>query len=113
MLDSNGTEWVSSYVVKKNQIVTANCTPGAMKVRPVGVNSQYPPVLSSGNPGGFSIVIDMGDEGILNATVASDAFVYNIGDSYSRWTGGISGSVDDGPLITGGSALFEEFKLKA
>ena len=41
ILDSNGTEYISSYAAKDGRIVAAQCS--GIKVRPIGANSTYPP----------------------------------------------------------------------
>lgn len=108
MLAKDGQEYVSSYAARDGKIITASCS--GIKVRPTGHNSQYPPVVTSGNPQGFHIDLDLGSEGILSVDVESnvviaDAFLY------TRWTGNMKGGVPGGPTYTG-TALYEEFKFQ-
>jgi hypothetical protein len=61
-------------------------------VRPTGSNSQLPPVITSGNPQGFHIDLDLGSEGILEVDIESnvalaDAIVY------LRWAANMTGGV--------------------
>jgi hypothetical protein len=90
------------------QIITASCS--GIKVRPTGHNSQYPPVVTSGNPQGFHIDLDLGSEGMLEVDietniVLADAFLY------SRWSGNMTGGIQGGLKYTG-VALYEEFKFE-
>ncbi|KAH8706049.1 hypothetical protein BGW36DRAFT_272493, partial [Talaromyces proteolyticus] len=50
---ADGTEYVSGYAVQNGQVVSSTCS--GVKVRPIGVNSEYPPQPSIGSPGGFNI----------------------------------------------------------
>ncbi|KFY46509.1 hypothetical protein V495_02405 [Pseudogymnoascus sp. VKM F-4514 (FW-929)] len=82
VLGKDGTEYFSSYAAKDGKIIVAACGPGTIKVRPTGKNSQYPPKITSGNPEGLHIDLDLGAEGILRVdvkadTVLADAFLYN------------------------------------
>lgn len=79
-------------------------------MRPTGENSQYPPVITSGDPQGFHIVLDLGSEGILEVNVTNDV---TIADAilYTRWSGTMSGGVKGGIVYTG-VALYEEFKFQ-
>ncbi|KAJ7930558.1 hypothetical protein B0H13DRAFT_1702697 [Mycena leptocephala] len=62
-LDRTGTEFVSAYASKDNGIVAASCSLGSITVRPTGQNSTYPPVISTGNPSGYHISLDIGADG--------------------------------------------------
>jgi hypothetical protein len=76
----------------------------------MGKNSQYPPVIASGNTQGFHIDLDLGSEGILEVNVTSNV---TLADAilYTRWSGTMSGGVKGGIVYTG-VALYEEFKFK-
>lgn len=108
MLALNGSEYISGYAAVNGSIVTASCS--GIKVRPTGANSQYPPVITSGNPQGFHIDLDLGSEGVLEVNVTSDV---TIADAilYTRWSGTLSGGVKGGPVYKG-VALYEEFKFR-
>lgn len=110
VLGKDGTEYFSSYAAKDGVIVATKCGPGSIKVRPTGHNSQYPPKITSGNPEGLHIDLDLGAEGMLRVdvtahTVLADAFLYY------RASGLLAGGVDGGPKYTGVS-VYEEFKLQ-
>jgi hypothetical protein len=80
-----------------------------IQVRPIGANSTYPPTLSSGDPAGFSIVVDLGHDGTLEVEV-SDQTTLISSPSYSRWTGQLKGRIRGSEVLTG-VALYEEFAL--
>ena len=110
VLGKDGTEYFSSYAAKDGKIIASRCGDGSIKVRPTGKNSQYPPKITSGNPEGLHIDLDLGDEGMLRVdvkanVVLADAFLY------SRFSGMLSGGVDGGPQYTGVS-VYEEFKFQ-
>ncbi|KFZ18025.1 hypothetical protein V501_01412 [Pseudogymnoascus sp. VKM F-4519 (FW-2642)] len=110
VLGKDGTEYFSSYAAKDGVIVATQCGPGSIKVRPTGKNSQYPPKITSGNPEGLHIDLDLGAEGMLRVNVTAhsvlaDAFLYY------RASGLLVGGVDGGPVYTGVS-VYEEFKLQ-
>jgi hypothetical protein len=107
VLGNDGQEYVSSYAARDGQIITASCS--GIQVRPTGSNSQNPPVITSGNPQGFHIDLDLGSERILEVDIESnvalaDAIVY------SRWAGNMTGGVWGRPTYTG-AALYEELKF--
>jgi hypothetical protein len=108
VLANNGSEYVSSYAAANGSIITSSCS--GIKVRPTGLNSQYPPVITSGNPQGFHIDLDLGSEGILEIDVTTQVTVADV-LLYTRWTGTMSGGVKGGPLYKG-VALYEEFKFQ-
>jgi hypothetical protein len=99
---------VSSYAAINGNIITASCT--GIKVRPTGENSQYPPVITSGNPQGFHIELDLGSDGILEVNVTTNVV---LADAllYTRWSGTMVGGVKGGSVYTG-VALYEEFKFQ-
>src|SRR5262249_2338945 len=111
ILHPNGSEYVSAYAAKNGQIIAASCAPGAVTVRPIGNNAQYPPVITSGNPSGFHIEMDLGEEGRLEADVWSTLVIADV-ILYTRWIGTITGGVLGGTNYTG-MALYEKFKLSA
>jgi hypothetical protein len=109
-LGVDGKEYVSSYVSKHDKIVVSSCDAGSIKVRPNGVNSEYPPKVSTGNPGGFTIEIDLGKEGVMNVDVKVAAVALQGLTLYTEWVGTMTGNVDDGKQMIG-VASFEAFKL--
>jgi len=108
ILDSNGTEYVSSYAAKDGRIVAAQCS--GIKVRPIGANSTYPPTQSSGNPGGFHIDLELGDEGVLGVNVTNSLLTYRIDELYARWVGSVIGGID-GASNWKGVSMQEEFRV--
>jgi len=76
------------------------------------VNSEYPPKISTGNPGGFTIEIDLGREGTMNVEVTAGVVALQGLTLYTEWVGTMTGSVNGGKQMTG-VASFEAFKLTA
>jgi len=110
-LAPNGTEYISSYASRNGIIVAASCESGSISVRPSGVNSTYPPTIYSGSPGGFSIQLDLGDEGSMGVNVTGETITVEVGNEYTRWLGGMEGSINGGEVLTG-IALYEEFRTQ-
>lgn len=110
-LGLDGTEYVSAYAAKNDQILTASCQEGSVIVRPSGVNDKYPPEVTTGNPGGFTIEMDLGTAGILSVNVTVKSILTEAETFYTRFAGSMVGSLNGGELIEGGVALFEQFKL--
>ncbi|KAJ7686123.1 hypothetical protein B0H17DRAFT_1013780 [Mycena rosella] len=114
-LDLTGTEFVSAYASKDDKIVAASCTLGSIKVRPTGQNATYPPGISTGNPSGYHIDLDLGAHGKLEVDVSVLAATIPLNPTYARSVGNMSGSLVPlkGRATTGltGTALFEQFKL--
>ncbi|KAJ7255135.1 hypothetical protein B0H12DRAFT_1114271 [Mycena haematopus] len=114
-LDRTGTEAVSAYVAKDNQILAASCVLGSITVRPAGQNTTYPPVISTGNPSGYHIEADLGAEGTLVVEVGVLSDLIGVNPEYARFVGNMAGEVvsTEGEATTGlvGMALFEQFKL--
>ncbi len=110
-LDLAGQESASAYAAKDGKLLTASCAANAVVVRPAGANYEYPPSDADGSPDGFSVVMDLGPEGILRANVTVESVLAQGGNFYQRFAGSVVGSIDGGEPITGGVALFEEVKL--
>lgn len=68
-------------------------------------------MVTSGNPDGFHIDLDLGSAngGVLSVDVKSTLAITDAG-LYTRWIGSMSGGVSGGPAYTG-VALYEEFKF--
>jgi hypothetical protein len=105
IIGADGNEYVSGYASLDGEVIASSCS--GIKVRPTGVNSQYPPVIGSGSPGGFYIELDIADGNVLEVNVTTALVVVDAG-SYSRFTGSLSGGVK-GSTIYQGVALYEEF----
>ncbi|KAK7055843.1 hypothetical protein R3P38DRAFT_1369637 [Favolaschia claudopus] len=120
MLDLNGVEHVSAYLAKDNQIVTASCASQSISVRPTGANnaSFYPPVLSTPNPTGYHISLDLGNKTRMEVDVNVLVNLNEFNPAYARVVGNMSARVVVPPGARGktqadlqGMALFEQFKL--
>jgi hypothetical protein len=83
---------------------------GSIKVRPSGVNSEYPPHITSGNPGGFTVDLSLGAGSTLKVNATAVSIVLEGAPFYTRWIGSMAGSINGGASLTG-IALFEEFKM--
>lgn len=108
VLGKDGQEYISSYAARDGVIITASCS--GTRVCPTGQNSQYPPVITSGNPEGLQIELDLGSEGILEINVTTNVALADI-TLYARFAGNMTGGVQGGPIYTG-VALYEEFKFQ-
>lgn len=82
-------------------------------MRPTGRNDDYPPKISSGNPGGFTGILNLGIDGVLNFNVSADNIIGETGSVYTRWVGNMGGNLNEDGDIMDGVALFEEFRLTA
>jgi len=107
VIAGDGAEYVSSYASLNGSVVASSCS--GIKVRPQGANSQYPPVVTSGNPQGFYIELDLGDEEVLEVNVTGTLIITDA-DLYTRWIGTLSGGIQ-GSSTYHGVALYEEFKF--
>ncbi|TVY39700.1 Tyrosinase family protein [Lachnellula occidentalis] len=107
----DGREWVSAYASENGEIVFSSCEASSLSVRPSGGDDQYPPSVTGGDPTGFTIWMDLGDAGALDVNVMIEAVAADGGPGYKRWTGSMEGRVCCGPLMKGGVAVLEQFKL--
>lgn len=107
MIDAAGVEKVGGYALLNGEVVGSTCTNG-LQVRPVG--TPYPPTLLAPNPTQLTINTTLNDGSILNATVTEIAVQIDV-RLYTRWIGSIEGTV--GGVTMSGSALWEQFKIKA
>jgi hypothetical protein len=108
-IDTDRKEYVSAYVSKDDKIIASSCTATALKVQPVG--SPYPPSINSSDPSGYTINMDLGDEGVLSANLNTTTIILDGGMTYKRWAGILSGSMNGGEVREGGVSLYEQFKL--
>ncbi|KAJ7748645.1 hypothetical protein B0H16DRAFT_1663509 [Mycena metata] len=113
VLGRTGVETFSAYAAKDQKILAASCAPESIKARPIGQNSTYPPVLSTGNPSGYHVELDLGVDGKLELDLTVLAPTIALNPEYARFVGNMSGSItgerNTERLI--GMALFEQFKL--
>ncbi|KAL5342498.1 hypothetical protein BJX70DRAFT_355952 [Aspergillus crustosus] len=105
-LSPDGTNVVSAYVSRRDEILLAQCA--GITVRPYGANSTYPPTTSTGSPTGFTLEIEI-PEGKLQLT-AETVYVTVDFEVYRRFTGRLGGRLN-GVELGGGVALWEQFTL--
>ncbi|KAJ6570568.1 hypothetical protein DFH09DRAFT_1362677 [Mycena vulgaris] len=119
-LARDGTEYVSAYAAEYGKIIAASCESTSIRVRPTGQNSTYPPVLSTGNPSGYHISLDLVRMGTLHLDVVVTGLLVDNGFSeYTRFVGNITGvlvpvggnKAEDEEKVLEGKALFEQFKM--
>lgn len=108
-IDDNFVNTVSAYAAKDGKIVTASCEQGSIEVRPV--DGPYPSIGDRKFPSGYTINMDLGKEGYLNATVTKKKKTILDPPIYERWSGTIKGSIKGGPEMTG-VGLWEEVNLQ-
>jgi hypothetical protein len=105
---------MSAYAAKYGKIIAASCKSSSLRVRPTGQNATYPPVLRSGNPSGYHVMLDIGRAGTLEIDVSVTGTVVDIGE-YTRFVGTLSGKLvqkgGNAKKALKGKALFEQFKL--
>ncbi|KAK9319353.1 hypothetical protein V1517DRAFT_51832 [Lipomyces orientalis] len=106
-ISRDGQEYYSAYLTKNGVPVSLG---SSMTVRPYGPNEtqyQYPPSASSTNPTGFIININAGFAGKFEFTASNDNVVQAI-DTYTRWTGQVTGGPVGGEEYYGpGVGLWE------
>lgn len=116
----DGAEYHSAYAAQHGKIVAASCAPTSIKVRPTGENSTYPPVLSTGNPSGYHITLDLPGAGALEMDVTVTGIaVDNVLSEYTRALGTITGRVvavgghgnGHAETVLEGKVLLEQFKM--
>ncbi|KAL2784732.1 hypothetical protein BJX66DRAFT_329778 [Aspergillus keveii] len=108
LLTPDGTNTVAAYVARNGEILVAQCA--GLTVRPYGANSTYPPLISTGNPTGFTVTIDLPEERV--ELTATGTYVTAGGwenAPYTRWSGTLEGRIGGEDLA--GKAIFEEFKF--
>ncbi|KAL4748435.1 hypothetical protein BDW72DRAFT_214816 [Aspergillus terricola var. indicus] len=101
-LTPSGDETVSAYVSRNSAILAASCEPGAIKVRPYGDNSTYPPTTSTDPATGYRVSARL-PEGEL---VVHAQYIYLVladGRYYQRFTGNMTETLngEDLPVGTG------------
>lgn len=67
--------------------------------------------MFNGIPAGFGIEIELPNSGSMTLNVTASAVVVQAETVYTRFLGSITGSVNGGTVMTGGVALFEQFKM--
>ena len=107
-ISSNGREYVSGYVANDKEILEGSCSAGALKVRPYGANSDFPPHAFSGAPTGFTLDFDLGPKGKVAANITSGLALIDVGP-YERYIGEVTGVIGSEELT--GKGLWEQFKL--
>jgi len=111
---SDGKTYLSAYFAEDGKILVAKC--GGIKVRPIGANSTYPPVITTGPPSGFHIELDT-PKGLFTFNVTNDAIVLSAeGDNgepspYYRWVGNVQGGFK-GKTVLKGTSVLEQFVFR-
>ncbi|KFA72817.1 hypothetical protein S40288_09507 [Stachybotrys chartarum IBT 40288] len=80
----------NGYIALDGEIIRSG--PDFMTVRPEGANSEHPPTGETGVPEGFHITADLGDAGVLEASVRYTVVAASF-RSYGRWAGMINGTI--------------------
>jgi hypothetical protein len=109
-LTIDGVESRSGHVTRDGVVLFSGCN--NVTARPTGVNSTYPPKQSSGNPGGFHVEFDLGEEGILVVDIKPNLIIVQALEVFARWVGSMTGGIV-GQETYNGAVLFEEFRLLA
>jgi hypothetical protein len=92
--------------------MAASCDAGPIKVRPSGANSTYPHTISTGNPSGFTIKVDLEKEDTTNIQATVRDISLEAPGLYMEWVGTMTGSVNGGRQSIRVASL-EAFKLTA
>ncbi|KAJ5919305.1 hypothetical protein N7466_010248 [Penicillium verhagenii] len=117
---TDNTTYTSSYVALDNEVVVSSCDAASLTVRPVSGNSttnptgaQYPPRMGD-VPDGFTVEAELADGAWLKVNVSIAALVSGDGETYTRWSGDLVGSVVSSAgvqSVGSGVAVFEQFTL--
>jgi hypothetical protein len=67
-------------------------------------------VVTSGNPEGFLIELDLESGEVLEVNVTTSTSIADV-VLYTRWIGTMSGGIQGSSVVYHGRALYEEFKL--
>lgn len=112
-VDWDNAEYVSGYVARDGEIVSAGCHAGSVKARPLvsdGLEGDFPPLANSSVPKGFSLDFEMADGGIFTVETSNDVPLAGTG-SYRRWLGGLTGGLGGNAEIFEGRGLWEMFNI--
>ncbi|CAG8971374.1 hypothetical protein HYALB_00006923 [Hymenoscyphus albidus] len=101
-----GEEFFSAFASRDGLIMGSTCSFATLVVRPL--ESLYTPSLETSEPKGFSIVMDLGDEGILAANITAIRTLVDASPMYSRWGGCLAGAMNEGDEL-GGHGVYEQF----
>ncbi|KAK7008218.1 hypothetical protein R3P38DRAFT_3024000 [Favolaschia claudopus] len=101
ILDVNGIEHVSAYLAKDNHIVTASCASQSISVR-LNNASLYPPTMSTPNPTGYRISLDLGDGTRMEVDVNVLGDLSEPNPAYAGFVGNMSARTVGPPGATGG-----------
>ncbi|KAJ6020409.1 Hydroxyneurosporene synthase [Penicillium herquei] len=105
----------STYVSKDGIVLVSTCDTTKTTVRPTGKGNaaHYPPIAGD-TPNGFTVEIELAEDEWLRVNVSIVNEVAGDGEYYVRWTGNLTGSVEDKDGVRnleGGVAFFEQFAL--
>ncbi|KAK7061236.1 Hydroxyneurosporene synthase [Favolaschia claudopus] len=116
VMTPDGTEFVSAYASKGEDVITLSCDPGSTKARPRGDGTTFPPNHGGPKPSGYDVTLSLGAQGILHmdVTVVNPILTFPY---YMRAVSYIDGFIvaPDGTKgeMMGGVAFLEEFTLPA
>lgn len=100
---------MSGYVVRDGAVVASSCDVDAVKVRPVGDGTTWPPTNA---PESFRVDLDMGSDGVLGIDVVPGLVIGGqAGSPYTRWIGTMSGSLGGSSEVLSGVAVLDQIVL--
>ncbi|KAH8891132.1 hypothetical protein GQ53DRAFT_865874 [Thozetella sp. PMI_491] len=106
-----GQLYPSAAVAKDGRLLTVNCAPDGLFIRPWGANNEYPPTVTTGTPQGLEIVYDLGYQGILSLNVTTGLILVD-SPYHQRFLGSVQGTLTKGCNQTfEGKAIFEQFRF--
>ncbi|GME52757.1 beta-eliminating lyase [Neofusicoccum parvum] len=112
-VDWDNTEYVSGYVAKDGEILSAGCHASSLKARPEvsnGAEGDFPPLAISTIPTGFILEFEMEDGNVLAVKTSNDVPLAGTG-SYRRWLGSLTGSLGGDSETFEGHGLWEMFNI--
>ncbi|KAJ6508664.1 hypothetical protein C8R45DRAFT_815150 [Mycena sanguinolenta] len=116
IMTPSGTEYVSAYASKGEDVITLSCDSESTRARPKGHKATFPPTHGGPKPTGYHVTLDLGEEGVMHMDVSVVNPVIAFPE-YMRAIAYIDGSIvgPDGVVgePMGGVALLEEFTLPA
>ncbi|KJZ80054.1 hypothetical protein HIM_00768 [Hirsutella minnesotensis 3608] len=101
----DNTPYPNVYVSRHGEIIASQCS--GIQVRPRGANSTYPPTLSSGEPEGFTLSIDLGAAGALEIELSRQTTL-TLTPNYKRWIGQLKGGFRNSSTVMTGTAVYEQ-----
>ncbi|KAK6069258.1 hydroxyneuurosporene synthase domain-containing protein [Seiridium cupressi] len=97
---------VSAYVAQDKNVLIAE--PSGIQVRPIGENSTYPPLSTTGAPGGFHVDVDVAEGTLSFDVIGKEIIQGSSSGAYTRWVGWMTGGLNNATDLQG-AALYEQF----